>query len=78
MAGLVDLLAHRAARVALAHREIAVVFGILCAAGVSQTRIGEATRLRQSDVSAIRPAPTPVPGRIGLTDVEQVAPPPSG
>ncbi len=53
MAELADLLTHRAARIALAQRDIAAVYRVLCEAGVSQARIAQATGQQQSDVSAI-------------------------
>jgi transcriptional regulator with XRE-family HTH domain/tetratricopeptide (TPR) repeat protein len=53
MTELADLLTGAAARHALAHRDVAAVFRILCDAGVSQVRIASATGQGQSDVSEI-------------------------
>lgn len=53
MSDFVDLLTHREARTALARRDIAAVYRILCAAGVSRTRIAHVTGQQQSEVSAV-------------------------
>ncbi len=51
--GLADLLNSRAARQALAHRDIAAVFRTLRDAGVSQAGIARATGQKQSEISEI-------------------------
>lgn len=53
MTELAELLTGPTARAALAQRDFAAVYRILCAAGVSQARIAQATGQQQSDVSAI-------------------------
>jgi transcriptional regulator with XRE-family HTH domain len=53
MTELADLLAGATARHALAHRDITTVFRILRDAGVSQTRLAQATRQQQSEISEI-------------------------
>ncbi|MGH3602400.1 MAG: helix-turn-helix domain-containing protein, partial [Pseudonocardiaceae bacterium] len=53
MTELADLLAGATARHALAHRDITTVFRILRDAGVSQTRLAQATGQQQSEISEI-------------------------
>ncbi|MGH3914253.1 MAG: helix-turn-helix domain-containing protein, partial [Pseudonocardiaceae bacterium] len=53
MAELADLLTGPVARSALAQRDVTAVYRLLCAAGVTQARIAQATGQKQSEVSAI-------------------------
>lgn len=53
MFGLADLLTTPDARAALANRDVAAVYRLLVAAGVTQARIARATGQRQSEISAI-------------------------